>query len=119
MVASGDKNKKSSEEDFLLVGLLGLEPRTSCTPCKRASQLRYSPSLFVVGRVYRQMVSSSSDLAYLTALDENARFSTGFLVLKWNYPNNTGVLIHSLNKSPENKGFLPAWDGENQSLWQR
>ncbi len=26
-----------------MVGTVGLEPTTSCTPCMRASQLRYAP----------------------------------------------------------------------------
>ena len=27
-----------------MVGVTGLEPATSCTPCKRASQLRHTPT---------------------------------------------------------------------------
>ncbi|KKT06376.1 MAG: hypothetical protein UV78_C0013G0015 [Parcubacteria group bacterium GW2011_GWA2_43_17] len=30
-------------EKFKLVGVVGLEPTTSRTPCVRASQLRYTP----------------------------------------------------------------------------
>ena len=31
---------------MLMVGVTGLEPATSRTPCVRASQLRYTPTLY-------------------------------------------------------------------------
>jgi hypothetical protein len=32
------------DEGFFMVGATGFEPATSCTPCKRATELRYAPT---------------------------------------------------------------------------
>lgn len=49
-----------------MVGVAGLEPTTSCTPCMRASQLRYTPmcdndsGFFFFGNVLSQLFESFS-----------------------------------------------------------
>ncbi len=41
----GDLRVNIWSQQINLVGVAGLEPTTSCTPCKRASQLRYTPTV--------------------------------------------------------------------------
>ena len=37
-----ESNRKTGSQ--ILVGAAGFEPTTSCTPCKRATKLRYAPT---------------------------------------------------------------------------
>ena len=41
-----NRYKKTADKGGLLVGVVRLERTTTCTPCKYASQLRYTPMVF-------------------------------------------------------------------------
>lgn len=58
-----------------MVGLTGFEPAASCTPCKHATKLRYSPTFCVAHTIEQKICSQFSIARFSDILMENSDIS--------------------------------------------